>query len=79
MIFGILAKGKAGGRIQTEFLGYNEANDGDAVVELGAQFIHGEENDFCRLLKQTNQRHAKFSWEGRGLTLSFLEKKIIEI
>jgi hypothetical protein len=35
-------------------------------VELGAQWIHGEENDFSKLVKETGHLHLNTSWEGKG-------------
>ena len=56
----MLAKDKAGGRIQTVGLGE------DCQVELGAQWIHGEQNEFYDLVKNTGNIHSKLSWEAKG-------------
>lgn len=53
------ATDKAGGRIHTEKFG-------NGLVELGAQWIHGEQNEFCQLVKTSNHRNIKTSWEGKG-------------
>lgn len=53
------ATSKPGGRIQTQVFG-------KGIIELGAQWIHGEQNEFCQLVKASNHRNVKTSWEGKG-------------
>jgi len=55
------AKEKAGGRINSETCG-----DGDSFLELGAQWIHGEENELFEMIKNSLHLHDKSSWEGKG-------------
>ncbi|ODN03764.1 Spermine oxidase [Orchesella cincta] len=63
------ATSKPGGRISTLKFGKESQghHGGEAgLIELGAQWIHGERNEFCQLLKASNHRHSKTSWEGKG-------------
>lgn len=65
-----LAKSTPGGRIQTQFLPRSSEHGAYPSVdklELGAQWIHGEENDLCKLAKSSGQLHSKTSWEGKGM------------
>lgn len=39
--------------------------DGERV-ELGAQWIHGEENELFKLVKKSGHLHPQTSWEGEG-------------
>jgi hypothetical protein len=37
-----------------------------STIELGAQWIHGDENEFHELVKGSGHLHEELSWEAKG-------------
>ncbi|CAL8125884.1 unnamed protein product [Orchesella dallaii] len=60
------ATSKPGGRVETLKFGKASDRNEAGLIEVGAQWIHGEQNEFCQILKASNHRHSKTSWEGKG-------------
>ncbi|CAG7727682.1 unnamed protein product [Allacma fusca] len=58
------AQDRIGGRIDT--IEFGSSGPGKSIIELGAQWIHGEDNDFLKLVDKEEMRHKKTSWEGEG-------------